>query len=287
MKIFLADGQLGNQIFQYAFLKTIQQNNEKIIVVGFDDLIQVFSLNDKSLIHISNKNRWVRKIIYKIVKPFLYKISDVNLISKVSIEYEKVLENYRREATNFITTKGFLKNIFFVKLAFFQSEDFFDKSIINNFKIKNKFLEKAIKYLEPIKNNYKVFVHIRRGDYKNFKVYGKNTLLPISYYHTQIKWFIGNKKNCTFIFLSDDLEFIKKEFEYLDKKIVSKNSYEVDFAIMTLCNGAILSPSSFGWWGSYFMKEKDVVFAPKYWLGFESKEFYHSKPLAKFMKEKI
>ncbi len=40
---------------------------------------------------------------------------------------------------------------------------------------------------------------------------------------------------------------------------------------MTLCNGAILSPSSFAWWGSYLMKNRDVVFVPKYWLGFKSK----------------
>ena len=41
---------------------------------------------------------------------------------------------------------------------------------------------------------------------------------------------------------------------------------------MTKCNGAILSPSSFCWWGSYLMKDKDVVFSPKYWLGFNSKK---------------
>ena len=83
--------------------------------------------------------------------------------------------------------------------------------------------------------------------------------------------FLKNKSDAYFIFLSDEPEFIEKEFEYLENKIISRNSYEVDFAIMTLCNGAILSPSSFGWWGSYLMKNRDVVFAPKYWLGFESK----------------
>ena len=42
MKIFLADGRIGNQIFQYLFLKTIQDNNEKIIVSGFEELKEVF-----------------------------------------------------------------------------------------------------------------------------------------------------------------------------------------------------------------------------------------------------
>ena len=32
MLIFLASGQLGNQLFQYAFLKTIQKNNETLLL---------------------------------------------------------------------------------------------------------------------------------------------------------------------------------------------------------------------------------------------------------------
>ena len=46
MLIFLGDGRIGNQTFQYVFLKTIQNNNEKIIVSGFEELREVFQLND-------------------------------------------------------------------------------------------------------------------------------------------------------------------------------------------------------------------------------------------------
>ena len=46
MKLFLADGRLGNQIFQYVFLKTNQKNDETIIVSGFEDLKEVFEIND-------------------------------------------------------------------------------------------------------------------------------------------------------------------------------------------------------------------------------------------------
>jgi hypothetical protein len=96
--------------------------------------------------------------------------------------------------------------------------------------------------------------------------------------------FLKNKSDAYFIFLSDEPEFIEKEFEYLENKIISRNSYEVDFAIMTLCNGAILSPSSFGWWGSYLMKNRDVVFAPKYWLGFRSFIEKHAGSFPSFAK---
>lgn len=69
MKIFLADGRIGNQIFQYLFLKTIQDNNEKIIVSGFEELIEVFQIND--FININKNNRWIRALLFRICKPNL------------------------------------------------------------------------------------------------------------------------------------------------------------------------------------------------------------------------
>jgi hypothetical protein len=107
--------------------------------------------------------------------------------------------------------------------------------------------------------------------------------LPIHYFHNQIRHFIEKDKNSYFIFLSDEPDFIETEFSYVENKIISKNAYEVDFAIMTLCNNAILSPSSFSWWGSFFMKNRDIVYAPKYWLGFNSKSDYQKNSLASYM----
>ena len=283
MKIFLADGRLGNQIFQYVFLKTIQSNNEKIIVAGFENLKEVFDVED--FINLNKKNRWVRSFLFRLTKPILTFLSDKKIISSVAIGHEIGLEKYRRESTVFTNTKGFLKNITFVKLGFFQSEKFFEKNIAKSLKIKSNHVKNANDFLETIsEETNKVFIHIRRGDYKDFTIYGRSTLLPIAYYKTQIQWFLENRKNCFFIFLSDEPDFIENEFEYLKNKLVSVNNhFGTDLAIMTLCNSAILSPSSFGWWGSYLMKDRDVVFAPKYWVGFNSNQNYPKDPFASFM----
>ena len=285
MIIFLADGRLGNQIFQYTFLKTIQKNNEKIIVSGFEELKEVFEIND--IVYLNKKNKWLRTFLNRIIKPILYYLSQIKIISSIAINHETILEKYRREITTFNNIKGLFKNITFVKLGFFQSESFFKKEIADNLKIKDIYIQEASNFLNSLsKNSHKIFIHIRRGDYNDFKVYGKNTLLPMNYFHNQIKWFLNNRQNCDFIFLSDEPDFIEKEFDYLKDKIISKNNhFGTDLAIMTLCNSAILSPSSFGWWGSYLMKDRDIVFAPKYWLGFESKVEYHKNSIASFMEE--
>jgi hypothetical protein len=191
--------------------------------------------------------------------------------------------NYTREAPGFIFKKGFLK-IKYVQTGFFQSEQFFKSEFITNLKIKKIFIEQAKRFLNSIPhNNEKIFIHIRRGDYKKHFVYGNGTLLPINYFHNQIRFFIEKNKKTYFVFISDDSDFIESEFSYVPNKLISKNTYEVDFAIMTLCNSAILSPSSFSWWGSYLMKDRTVVYAPKYWLGFKSKLDYHKDSLASYM----
>jgi len=284
MLIFFADGRLGNQIFQYAFLKTIQKENERIIVCGFDDLFNVFDLNDKTIINLPKKNKWIRGFCYRIIKPIIYRLGDNKIITTIQIKYE-YFGKYRRETTVYFFKKGMLQNVTLVKTAFFQSEKFFNKKIVNNLKIKKNYLLKAKEFLKPVKENYKVFVHIRRGDYKDFKPFGKDSILPMDYFHKLIKWFLKNKEKVCFVFLSDEPDFIEKEFAYLKNKIISRNSYEIDFAIMTLCNGAILSPSSFGWWGSYLMKDRDIVFAPKYWLGWKSKIEYQKGTIASYMEE--
>lgn len=279
MKIFLADGGLGNQIFQYVFLKTIKDNNEKIIVSGFEDLREVFEIDD--IVILNAENKWFRDVLYRLCMPVLKYLGDRRIISSIAVNHETVLDKYRRETATFTRQKGLFYFITFVKPGFFQSEKFFDRSVLKQLKIKDRYLEEADKFLQNIpQNNQKIFVHIRRGDYKDHTVYGKSTLLPMSYFNEQIEWFLENRENPFFIFLSNEHEFINKEFKFIENKLISSNNhYGTDLAIMTKCHSAILSPSSFGWWGSYLMEDTDTVFAPEYWLGFNSGMEYHCEAI--------
>ena len=159
--------------------------------------------------------------------------------------------------------------------------------IIENLKIKRKYISQADLFLSNIpENSHLVFLHIRRGDYKNQKIYGKDCLLPVGYFKEQIEYFLQNRQNCFFIFLSDDPDFIEKEFDYIENKQIStKAHFGTDLTIMSKCKSAILSPSSFGWWGAYLMSERDIICVPKYWLGFKSGVEYHTNANPSFAKE--
>ena len=138
MLIFLGDGRIGNQIFQYVFLKTIQDNNEKIIVSGFEELKEVFEIND--FINFNKNNRWLRFFIFRICRPIMYFLSDIKVISSITIKHEPILNIYSRESTTYDSIQGIVKRITFVKLGFFQSEIFFDKALTNNLKFKEIYI---------------------------------------------------------------------------------------------------------------------------------------------------
>jgi len=282
---YWAEGGLGNQIFQYAFLKTIQKNDEKIIVTGLEELTDVFEIKD--IINLKRRNVWVSEGIRRIIKPVLLFLSQKKIISSLKIDREVLGNGFTREIDTYTIVSGFFKRIKYVHQGFFQSEIHFDKEIVKSLKFKEHLLKDAELFLQSVPcEMHKVFVHIRRCDYKDFFICGKSTLLPLQYFKKQIKWFQENLDYAFFVFLSDEPDFVHREFREVTNKIVSQNKdMGGDLAVMTLCKSAILSPSSYGWWGSYLMTDRDTVVCPKYWLGFSSEVEYHYKAVPSYARE--
>jgi len=273
MIIFFAKGRLGNHIFQYAFLKAIREDNELMILPEMLDLFDIFDFTEKNIW--IPQNRYVRSVFYRIFIPRIFeKLAKKSFIS--SIFQNRVAENgFEIDDSTFSKKIGYFKKIKYIERGYFQSELFFDKNVIDTFRIKDQYINKAKSYLSNIpKESYKVFVHIRRGDYLTCSFLGDNPTLPINYYKERIDWFLTNKKRCFFIFLSDDSSFVEKEFAYLTNKKISLNIVGVDLAIMTLCQGAIASNSSLAWWGTYLMENRDKAFAPLYWIGFNKRTWF-------------
>ena len=269
MIFFLANGRLGNQLFQYSFLNTIAKKDEKIIAVNMEDFINKFDINNNKFKHFA-LGKYSKYFIRNYLKPFAILCVRIKLIGYVSQDKKTT-----SVPSTFTANKGFLP-ISLVETNFFQSEKFFDKDKVD-FKIKDKYMKEAEIFLSKVPVQYtKIFIHIRRGDYILESHLGhKGIDLPKYYFEKAMKEISLNIEKPFFVFLSDDTSFVKGSFKKIQNKIVSKSSMATDLAIMSLSEYGVVSNSSFSWWGAYMMKNRKKVIFPKYWFGWKSKVESH------------
>ncbi len=262
MIVLFTAGQLGNQIFQYGFIENIKEKDEKV-VTSRCEYFEIFEYRESNYIFLNKYSRfalrWVLKVFAK-----LRLTSSICQNKEISNDYLVNIDSYTHK-------KGLFS---FIKIVdgFYQSKSF------SNFmpKINIKYIREAEDYLLDIpQSGQKIFVHIRRGDYLEWSILGKkNPTLPLSYYKKAITHMGNNLENPFFVFLSNDSEYIEKEFSYIKNKKISKNSVGVDIAIMRNCENAIVSNSTLSWWGINLITTRNKVIAPKYWLGWQSKVWY-------------
>jgi Glycosyl transferase family 11 len=270
--LFFSDGRLGNQIFQYAFLNKLSKENELILCFNMKIFCELFDINNKLFFQSSNK--CIIIFFKKILVPYFFTpLIKYKLISYVE---QKKDEDFNPLPT-LIKKRGFFSFITFVNTDFFQSEKFFKRNIVGKIQMKQKYISIASDFLSIIPIGYiKIFIHVRRGDYLNIIFKGCHGIeLPFEYFEKGIIILKSQIEKPFFIFISDDTAYVEKLFQHVEPKIISKNSMEVDFAIMTLCDAAIISNSSFSWWGAYLIKNRKVVISPKYWYGWKKKVESH------------
>lgn len=264
MILFYSDGRLGNQIFQLAFLRGIAKPGEKIVTFNLNKVLSVFDIDLKI------NNIVVENKIWQFAsrKLFFYIFELLALFRIITIIYEdlSLVTHHKRN--------GLFRFFTYVRVGFFQSERFFnEKDFLKNVKIKSNFLNEAKNFIKNIPESYtKIFIHVRRGDYLT-EVYNnkKGINLPLNYYNKAIELISKKVTNPYYIILSDDNEFVDISFDKLNHKAISGNSFATDLAIMTICDGGIISNSSYSWWGAFLMNNRKIVIMPKYWYGWKDK----------------
>jgi hypothetical protein len=265
MIFFRESGRLGNQIFQYAALKTLCQNKEKLVLLGFEEFQEVFEKVDAKIINRSSS---------KLEKLFYFHI--LELFPENAL-FNKIHESNHSKSPGIIYRSGLLKGLTFVQTSYFQSESLFSTAIVNSLSINQKFLSAAQSLLSSIlKGRTPVFVHIRRGDYMYWPSREYPAILPAAYYKKCIRIIQTKITNAFFIFTSDDPFYVKDVFGNMENSYISYGSSLEDFALMTQCQSGILSASSFSWWAAYFSQQQhsnSIFLAPKYWAGHRSEHW--------------
>lgn len=162
--------------------------------------------------------------------------------------------------------------------GYFQSENYFHdyKQEIYDLIYISETDKEFIREVLELKNKKITTVHIRRGDYLKYP--DIHTLPNINYYTKAIEM-VGHNSNHLFVFLSDDIDWVKENFvgdDFVYSKF--KNNEILDFTLLSMASNSIIANSSFSWWGAWLaeMNRNDgKVIAPMRWFGPKGPQDYY------------
>ena len=266
----MPQGRLGNLIFQYqASIHLVTLNSFAITINS--DFSDVFEVADS--VKIIRTPKILRATLTKFWVIFLKWGIKKHIFGSISPK-KKNVKSFEIEDTEINWHLGFFSKIWVIH-GFFQHDNF----IYSPPQIKNSLIKSAQYILDSYAKKSKVAVHFRFGDYSDWDVFGKKgASLPLSYYKKAFCTISSYIKTPLFIVFTDDMDmakkFIGKEFDvvFFDSKSIG-----IDIAAMSLCDHAIISASTFAWWGAYLIKNPNrKILAPNYWAGFKSKEWFPS-----------
>lgn len=233
-------GHLGNQMFQYAFVKGMSIKHSRSFSIPPPE---VFG------------NHYSLKLLSSIDEYF-------------NIQCERKITNYPRLVERFY---HFDEEIFenppkedVDVYGYFQSEKYFkhiEDEIRQEFKFKDDIYNVSLEFFKSVDND-PIALHIRRGDYVTNP---NHPVQSFEYYTNALKKF--DKKLPVLIF-SDDPEWCKQQNIFEGDRFLISETYHtgIDLCIMSLCKYHIIANSSFSWWGSWLAKSERTI-APKKWFG--------------------
>lgn len=267
-------GGMGNQMFQYAFAKSLEKNTNKKVYFDYD----WFKNKEKG------KNISENGINYRNFELNIFNIELPSYVTKKFniIKAKKKIKSVYTECT---------PNKFDEEVYTMPSGTYFDGYFQNE------------KYLEPIKEELKkdftlpaigindeynqnllnkikscqnpIFIHVRRGDYTSF-----NGELELEYYKNAAQYIAKKIENPTFfVFCAEDPNYIKEnfnigyEYELIGENNKTDKNYYENLRLMTACKHGILANSSYCWWAAFLSSNDNAIFvAPTPWLQNTSNE---------------
>lgn len=290
-------GRLGNQMFQYAAARGIQEKyypnelinmNFKYVVkdgkkkkeTGWNNQLTGFNLN-KSVKFDEKVKLNIDQIILLIFYFLIFKTiklfsKDYNYYSNKK-KFENKIQKFYNKRGLYLYSYGyydfkFSKRKNKLMIGYFESDKYFNnikEKLIYEFSSKLKKLEKNEDiYKNALKKN-SVCISIRRGDFLTSNNAYDCVVCDKKYFKKALIEIEKKLMNYNLIIFSDDIEWVKNNMFFGTKNTVyekgNDNVYE-KLRMMSMCNNFIISNSTFSWWAQYLSKNKTkIVIGPSKW----------------------
>lgn len=278
-------GRLGNQLFQYAFARSLQKKYGGKIYCNIYELehrsekmkhipgrfyydMGNYKLNDNVIIE-DKKPVWYADFLNPVIR--VVKKANPKQLFNIMVPKGYILwqRNEYIEMPEITTDKVFL-NGWWQDFRFFhdvESELSDEITPITDPNPQNQYI------YDLVQNKDSVCVSIRGGNYLTSKVKDSLFVCDKEYFRKAVRKMMDLLDAPVFIIFSDDLDwvrsYIKLESEFPNSKFYYESgtdTVEEKIRMMTMCKHFIISNSTFSWWAQYLARNKNkIVIAPDAW----------------------
>lgn len=265
-------GGLGNQMFQYALYRTLLAKGEYAYMDISDykqepihngyELPRVFNVKERiaSSVDIKRLRKHIKnmRIYERVVRKvkLLLSIMPTHVTEKEFFRFNPRILNLKRShyLDGYWQTEKYFKEI--------------EQIIRQEFHFKQTPNSKEQKLLDKIAAEKSISIHVRRGDYVNHPLHGN--VCTLDYYRQAIEIIRSKVHGPVFYIFSDDIEWCKKHFDFIDAIFIDSNTKKdgyKDLQLIASCKHNIIANSSFSWWGGWLNENPNkIVIAPNKWL---------------------
>ena len=262
---FTADGEMGNQLFQAAFLEGTFAKGDRLVAMGLEHMLEGFDWTPFELTHFENlRSRRALKRFLRMIARGLVKIRLIDGYAQKKVPFHVDGQDYWMAGYDVTYSKGLFSRIVWVDKGYFERKDIVPHG---SFKLKPQYFDAAKKFLATLPPGKVAFVHVRRGNLMPRKIFGHSPVLNIDYFERGMAEIRAVDPDTQFVLISDGIDQVAPQFEGSGVHVFrGANMYE-DFALMMLSDGGVISSSTFSLWGAYFSRRTLPVISPKNWHG--------------------
>lgn len=284
MIILKLTGGLGNQMFQYAYARSLQEIYKEPLYLDCTVYkkykIRSYSLSNLNISgeikDISNAGLNFHEQYWLKYHQFTYRIYQklYKLVLNTDATGENNFIQYSKKGLYYTFDRHFYPSIKVDKkiksvYGYFPSEKYF-LEIKDNLKqellVKTPPSDYAKKMIQDITKDNAVGVSIRCGeDYLNSQILN---ICNKQYYYNAMDEIASKVKDPVFYIFSDDINKVKREYNFKYKVIYVDNQPDYEsLRLLYSCKHFIISNSTFSWFGAYLSQyEQKIVVAPKRWF---------------------
>lgn len=260
--LFTADGRLGNQMFEAAFLDSVLNDGDRLITIGMEDLLAGFVWDRYRLTNLANthERRYFKRGLRKLCRAAVL-LRLVSGYRQTKRRFNVSGQSYEFAGDNVERTVGLFDRLVYIDKGYFQDAEHARHA---SFRLKDEYLIAPRRFLAGLPEGRYAFVHMRRGDYRDWKIFGRSPLLSLDYFRRGMAAIRAAAPGTQFILVSDEIDAAASELDGVHV-FRGANVYE-DLGMMTLCDGGVVSNSTLSWWGGHFCRRRLPVVSPKGWL---------------------